>query len=472
MAQQITVQHGDTLSKILKEKQGLQDHEIYAWQHKMAKLNPHISNLNRIFPGESILIPDELHENVPKSRIWQNAFSKIPKALTHPYHGDSLIYFVHPGDTIDKVAQHMFSSGPYRTMQASNKRALLIHNNPFLENHLNNGRLPAKMVLNITPAKQSQVEITHWKLQQSPLKRYMDWMQDDVRDMFIQAGPEPTTSAAQVVETLKSWGASVGPDDVVEYAGYGIAGVSGHAASATMALSNVNALARELYTEALEKLGPKIVHSKSTNHIVRMQAFLKGHPKYAQLMRSLQKLPKHLLPDGVALTPTKARSYVSAARHFRKQFALPLKKWSYSTKYVNTVAKQLNGRVRMFNSFGRWSTWYIPATLGLINVATAPPELKMKRLFEEGFGVVGGALGAMFGSTVVATGAVTLLALCGLCVGPFGMFVTVFLCASIGGIVGMELFKKGGAKLYDLTPLIGNNQIYHSPEQLFLEAAK
>jgi hypothetical protein len=44
----------------------------------------------------------------------------------------------------------------------------------------------------------------------------------------------------------------------------------------------------------------------------------------------------------------------------------------------------------------------------------------MRTSFVEGFGVVGGALGTMFGSTVVATGAVTLLAFGGLCVGPFG----------------------------------------------------
>lgn len=436
MAQQVTVRHGDTLSKILKEKRGLQDHDIHAWQRKMVKLNPHISNLNRIFPGESILIPDAFHETVPRPRIWKNAFSRIPKALTHPYLGDTLIYFVHPGDTIDTVAQHMFSSGPYRTMPASNKRALLIHNNPFLENHLSNGRLPTNMVLNITPAKQSQLAINHWKLQRSPLKRYMDWMQDDVRDMFIHIGTGPTTTATRAVEQLKQWGASVGPDDVVKVAGYGAAGASGHAASATMALSDVNALARDMYAEALEKLGPKIVHSKSTNHIAQMQAFLKGHPKYVQLMRRLQKLPKHLLPEGVALTPTKTHSYVSAARHFRKQFALPLKKWNYSTKYVNTVAKQLNGRVRALSRVGRWGTWYIPATLGLINVAMAPPELKMRTLFEEGFGVVGGAIGTYAGM-LAGLGVIVILGL-----GPFGAFVAVFICASFGGIGGMKLFSK------------------------------
>ncbi len=464
MAEAVFVRHGDTLTKILKEKRGLQDYEIHAWQHRMVKLNPHISNLNRIYAGDSILVPDTLHETIPRPRIWQNAFSRIPKALTQPWHGATLIYFVHPGDTIDKVAQHMFSSGPFRTMRAANKRALLIHNNPFLENHLGNGRLPAKMVLNITPAKQSELEICHWQLQQSPLKRYLDWMQDDVRDMFIQVGPEPTTTAARAVEQLKAWGASVGPDDVVNVLG---AGASGYAASGTMALANVNALFRELYTEALEKLGPKIVHSSSTKHIARMGAFFRGHPKYAELMRHFQKLPKHiLLPGGVALTPTKTRSYISAARHFRKQFALPLKKWNYSTKYVNTVAKQLNGRVRFLSRLGRWGTWYIPATLGLINVATAPPEIKVRTLFEEGFGIAGGAIGTLVGTNIAILGAAGVATMFGLCIGPMGMFILVFIFASASGIYFSNKFKELGGGIYDIGSHIGNGKLIYSPNQL------
>jgi hypothetical protein len=58
-----------------------------------------------------------------------------------------------------------------------------------------------------------------------------------------------------------------------------------------------------------------------------------------------------------------------------------------------TVAKQLNGRVGMFSRIGRWGTWYIPATLGLINVVTAPPEMKMRTLFEEGVGLLEVLLG-------------------------------------------------------------------------------
>jgi len=51
MAEAVTVRHGDTLTRILEQKWGLKAHEIYPWQRKMVTMNPHISDLNRIYPG-------------------------------------------------------------------------------------------------------------------------------------------------------------------------------------------------------------------------------------------------------------------------------------------------------------------------------------------------------------------------------------------------------------------------------------
>jgi hypothetical protein len=225
MADAVIVQYGDTISKILKAKRGLQEHEIHTWVPILRRINPHICDLDRIYPGESLLIPGTLNENVIRTRVWQNAFCKIPRTLTLPYHGPTDIYFVQPGDTIDKVAQYMFSTGPYRTMAASNKRALLIHNNPYLENHLGTNRPPLNMLLNITPAKLSEMEKHHWQIEQTPLKMSLDEMERQLRDMFEQSGPEPTWSMAQIVEQLKACGAAVGTDDVITAAAYGTAGV-------------------------------------------------------------------------------------------------------------------------------------------------------------------------------------------------------------------------------------------------------
>jgi hypothetical protein len=272
---------------------------------------------------------------------------------------------------------------------------------------------------------------------------------------------------AEIVELLESWGASVGADDVIRVASYGTAGVSGHAAAGTVAMGTVNSLLRELYGEAIEKFGAKIVHSKKANDLAKVQRFLKGSPKYQQVMAQLRELPKHLMPKGKFMT-INTRTPNAAARHFRKQVSIPMKKWS-SSRYMGTMAKQLNGRLRLAKGVGRYATWYVPAVLGGVSVLTAPPELRVRTLFEEGFGVVGGALGTMFGSTVIATGVFGLFGMLGLILGPFGIFAVMFLCASAGGIIGMEATKKFGRSVYDYAVQFDDNRIYHSPEQLLME---
>ena len=117
---------------------------------------------------------------------------------------------------------------------------------------------------------------------------------------------------------------------------------------------------------------------------------------------------------------------------------------------------------------GNVATWVVPSVIGLYNVSQAPPELRMRTLFEEGFGVVGGYLGTISGAEIVGLGIVSIL-----CLGPFGMFITVFICATAGGLIGSELLKGVGGKIYDhFEPQFDTGRIYHSPEQLFLEAAK
>ena len=100
----------------------------------------------------------------------------------------------------------------------------------------------------------------------------------------------------------------------------------------------------------------------------------------------------------------------------------------------------------------------------------------MHRLFEAGFGGVLGAFGTMVGSTIIAPGALGLMAIFGLCLGPFGAFVVVFICASIGGIVASRLGKEFGSEFYNVSGLDAiygvqsdNNRIYHSPQQ-FLQS--
>jgi hypothetical protein len=101
---------------------------------------------------------------------------------------------------------------------------------------------------------------------------------------------------------------------------------------------------------------------------------------------------------------------------------------------MGPIAEELNGRVGPFRALGRHATWYVPAVIGLYNVYEAPRPMKMHALSEEGFGVVGGALGTQAGMTA----GLGLAAMPGL--GPLGLFVTIFMCATAGGTAGNELF--------------------------------
>jgi len=126
---------------------------------------------------------------------------------------------------------------------------------------------------------------------------------------------------------------------------------------------------------------------------------------------------------------------------------------------MGTIAAKLNGRVNLLKGVGRSATWAIPAAFGIYNTLDAPPELRMRTLFAEGFGVVGGWAGTELG---VAAG-LTLVPM--LCLGPFGAFVLVFIFAAGFGLAGSELSKWLGGKTYDLGDRLGE-RIFYSPDEL------
>jgi hypothetical protein len=132
-----------------------------------------------------------------------------------------------------------------------------------------------------------------------------------------------------------------------------------------------------------------------------------------------QELPELLLPMSRAkLVPPPAANVDAAAlaRYFRKGYFQSFRRLA-SGRYMGPIARQLNGRIGLFNALGRHATWYIPAVIGLFNVFDAAPEVRMHTLFEEGFGVVGGALGTLFGSAVVASSVLGIFTIVGLCHG-------------------------------------------------------
>ncbi len=284
-----------------------------------------------------------------------------------------------------------------------------------------------------------------------------DQLHEKSKQVVHDTGTEGGFDLANLLQRLKEMGGAVGMDDTVRFAGYGVAGVSGYAASGQMALGNTQALAREVYEEAIAKFGRQTVQSKSKTNLIKMQRFLTSHPKYRQLMQLLKELPDHLLTSGRRTPNPLSASPNATARHFRKAFFLPYDKWS-SSRYFSTIGRQLNGKVQLLKGVGRHATWYIPAAFGIYNVVQAPAKMRMRTLFEEGFGVVGGALGTKVGMLA----GISIVAVFGL--GPFGAFIVIFICASAGGIIGMEGFKWGGGRMYDAGNGMADRWLYSADD--------
>jgi hypothetical protein len=471
MADVVTVQHGDTLTKILATKRGLGASQIHGWIDKLRRLNPHISDLNRLYPGERLLIPATWMEPVGPDTIWQNAFSRIPRDLEHPHQGHAELFFAPPGTTIDSVAQRMFAEGRHRTLPLSTKRAVLIHNNPVLEQYLGANRVPCTTLLDITPARLSRFDKHWWQGERQFFASYLEQFDPVTREMYRQAGPEETFVMALMAESLQQAGATVparnevNTQKVVNLFGYGIGGLSGYAASGSSAVTQIDTLARELYTEAVEQFGKKVIGSSKQTDLAKVTRFLRANPKYELLLHHLRELPDHLLLPGdrsKLLPPINGANKAALGRHFRKEYFQAFR-YQNSSKYMNTIARQLSGRVNTFQAMGRYTTWYIPAIIGAYNVTQASPEERTRAIFQESFGIVGGAFGTYLGGTVIAAGIASVL-----CLGPFGIFVVAFVLGAAGGIVVSELSKSFGGLVYDVTS--GNDlRIYNSVHQI-LEA--
>jgi len=322
--------------------------------------------------------------------------------------------------------------------------------------------------VDITLLRLSKFDKHYWQGERPLYLSYLQSMAPMTRDMFQEVGPEDTFILARLVEGLRKKGASVGKQDIVRGIGYGVGGVSGLAACGEMSVSGINALLQKMAVDAVEKFGPKLATSKKAAHLAQMAKFLKSHPNYSQVMRQAQELPELLLPMPRAkLVPPQAANVDAAAlaRYFRKGYFQSFRRLA-SGRYMGPIAKQLNGRIGLFKAMGRHATWYVPAVIGLYNVFDAAPEVRMRTLFEEGFGVVGGWAGTEFGAYLGGA-----IAICVLGLGPLGLFLTVFICATAGGLAGNYLFKAGAGAIYDYGSQLDLGRIYQSPEQL-LESIK
>ncbi|MFZ1986440.1 MAG: hypothetical protein WAU91_18670 [Desulfatitalea sp.] len=458
MAQTVTAVHGDNISKLLS-KRGVQRHETHTWLDRVRRLNPHIGNLDRIWPGDRILLPDSPMETVSEQKVWENALSRVPAELKWPRGAHTGLYFTVPGDTIDGVAEKMFADNGARRMPPSTKRAVLLNNNPPLIAYLGQKYILNGMVLNITPLLLDKFDTHFWQGEASVFESLLSRFDPQTQELYRQTGPQETMILALIAERIMQAGGAVGMDGVITAAGYSVGGMDAYAGSARIALGGVNALMREVWADAVKQVGEKVTLSAKAGHIDRMMAFYRNNPKYPALMSAMRDLPAHLVSDTAKKLCANSNALVTPqiARRLRREW-LALSDWP-SSRYMGTIAAKLNGRVNFFKGAGRATTWYIPAAIGFYNVIDAPPELRMRTLFAEGFGVVGGAV---FTGLGVSAG----LALAPiLCLGPFGAFVLIFILAAGVGFAGSEGLKWLGGKTYDLGDRIGERILY-SPDEL------
>jgi hypothetical protein len=161
-------------------------------------------------------------------------------------------------------------------------------------------------------------------------------------------------------------------------------------------------------------------------------------------------------PRNKIVPPGISRINNHLARHFRKQYFQALRHWS-SDKYLPTIARQLRARIKLFRNIDRGATWYVPAVIGLYNVSQAPQQTRMRTLFEEGFGILGGVAGTQLG---VSAG-IGLVAVLGL--GPMGLLIAVFLCATADGIAGNEFLRWIITRINDSA---NSEKNYHSVDDL------
>jgi hypothetical protein len=457
MAQAVTISHGDTLTRILENKRGLKAHEVHAWLRKLRLLNPHISDLNRIFPGERVLIPDSYREAVSDAQVWQNAFTGIPRELESPHNGNTQLFWTGPGVTIDSIAQRMFADTCHQNLPLSTKRAVLIHNNPDLRQYLAKSRVPANLLVDITPLRLSKFDIHYWQGERSLYRSYLDSMDPMTRDLFQDQGPQDTFDLSRLIKELEKMGAAVGLDGLLN------ASASGLATAGAVNLAKINGLARQMFDDAARQLGRKAATSLKKANLAQLAKFIKSHPNYPELMRQIKEVPRLVLPMSKSrLLPPVAGNVNSRAlaRYFNKQYFQAFRRWP-SGRYMKSIARQLNGRINLYRGAGHYATWYIPAVIGLYNVIDAPPEMRLRTIFEEGFAVVGGFFSTELGASLGGFIAISALGL-----GPLGLFVTVFICATAGGIIGSLLFQKGAGTIYEYGSQLDFGQIYKSPDQL------
>jgi hypothetical protein len=492
MARIVEVKKNDTMIKLLKSEKGIEGAEVYQWLKKTRQLNPHIGDLDLIHPKERILIPDTLHESISQKVIWENALSQVPESMkVRPplaLPDEHIAYTTKAGDSINLIAGMMFADGPNQAMPLGAKRAVLLHNNPKLLNHFN-GSLPIGTLVNVTTFKLTNYEMHQWENAQSCIKCELESLDSSARQVFGDVDLDVLSLIADHAQTISSadrLGAGlddavrletrtsgensrinddigVTGGDIARYTSYGLGAGSAFAGSGSMALAQANALLQVIYQDAFETFGEAVLR-KPHNHMGKIESFLTSHPRWNELMKQVKKMP------GLLLSKERLRPRFNTGARFPnatifKNHIVKVNLSPNAQRYTRSLAKNLNGKISIFKGWAGRLTWGLPMILGGVSVALAPPEQRVRTLFEEGFGIVLGAFGTGIGGAAVFLAGSSILPLVGICVSPAGIFIAAFL---LGGYLGYKWSKAGkelGGTIHDSLMSQGGGRCYHSLDQ-------
>lgn len=313
---------------------------------------------------------------------------------------------------------------------------------------LNNGLDPALRRCGgrpiwIQPNALDPAGLGHWSQERGTILRAFQPVRNARR--VAQEEPWLLQPLAKFVETTDRNGWLTG-QRFAELGGYGATGASAYSGVLSRELRGIAQLADEVYKDVMRQLAQsRAPFGVSRGQRPQLKALLKAHPRYAQLRRALDGLPKFVqrrlgdiqLPSGPQ----------GNARFFRRQFVVPrgVRPGVYLSRITNRLGDQMLRSARYAKTF----TWVVPAALGVYATATAPAGQRLRTGAGETGGVVFGAMGSAAGGAAVALGG-SLLVAAGIVAVPGAIiFVTSVVAAGTAGYLGYSLGKTTGEALYD-----------------------
>ncbi len=327
-------------------------------------------------------------------------------------------------------AAMVFDNRPHNLRSVKEAEAVFRQNNNDIR-----GRLSPWDIVNLNPFPLSSYVFNQWQSQKQSIGPILDTY-PGLFDFLLTTTYEEQQMMLNFAETADKSGWKVGKEEILKYTGYGVSGVGGYVATGEKSLVAIQRLGNELMDEAVKVHGKDIFQKKN---LKTLELFLKNNPKYAVLLKSIDELPGFLSKNLGHIHPTPGIAN-AGGRFFRSQIALP----THNTiGYLQKFGYLLNNKIIRWGTGGTFTTWVIPAAIGVYKVYDAPQDQKLKTAASETVGIGFGALGtaAGIGAGYAIAGALLLTGV--------GELIVIGLVAGGLGTWGYEAGSKGANVIFE-----------------------